>query len=131
RGRADLRPARRGRPRPGDRDRNDGPNPGTGRRGPSPGDGTARRRPRRAWRIREPGGRGRMVDVPRPPQRTRAATRRGDRPPGRPRLRRRAAPRDARGPLPPAAQGAGPVTQVLTIARLTILEASRRKLLLA
>src|SRR5439155_1452168 len=33
--------------------------------------------------------------------------------------------------VPSAAQGTGPVRQVLTIARLTILEASRRKLLLA
>src|SRR4029077_19132790 len=47
------------------------------------------------------------------------------------RLRRRAATRDPRGPLPSAPQGTGPMRQVLTIARLTILEASRRKLLLA
>src|SRR2546425_10021322 len=72
-----------------------------------------------------------MVDVPRPLHRSRAATRRGNRPPGRPRLRGRAAARDAGGPIPATAQGTGLVRPVLTIARLTILEASRRRLLLA
>src|SRR2546428_3737455 len=72
-----------------------------------------------------------MGDVPRPHHRSRAATRRGDRPPGRPRVRRGAAARDTRGSVPAAAQGAGSVRQVLTIARLTLREAARRKLLLA
>src|ERR1700745_1778197 len=72
-----------------------------------------------------------MAHLPRAFPGTRSRARQRDRAPGRARLCRRAAPRNARGSISAAAQGARRLMRVLTIARLTILEASRRKLLLA
>src|SRR2546425_10535350 len=72
-----------------------------------------------------------MADLPRPSPRSRTGAGQPDRASGRPRLRRRAPARDPGGPIPATAEGTGRLMRVLTIARLTILEASRRKLLVA
>src|SRR5207302_3725919 len=131
RGGTGLRPPRRRRSRPGDRDRHHGADSWSGRGRSRPGhraDAGNPAWPARLWKSR---GRRRVADLSRPRTRARSGAGGRHRPPGRPGLCRRAPPRDARGPVPAAPEGAGRLMRVLTIARLTILEASRRKLLIA
>src|SRR5262249_40179532 len=73
---------------------------------------------------------GRPVHRARDRRPDRAGPRRRGRAAGRPRARRRAAPPNPGRPLPAAARERGVTMAALTIARLTLQEASRRRLIL-